>query len=325
MVNTVSASSSPITGAFGRKVVLGLAVGASMIWASNSESVVDFLFGFNDEPAAYYDPADFPLRASRHIGVDEWIDIPVPSGVKQPSGLTVRSGEVAIITDMAMVHKGNLRIDTPAMITETDSKLLLKKPLLFRQGHFEALSFGPTSDEMFAAGGGNTLYRLSSAGGDLKITDTWVLDLPHDGNSIPEIQGMAYRAETDTLFVGFSPEEDAGIKIAEYSSAGQFLGLMDLSLPGTDTDELSQILKRTNVTGLAIYGSHLIILSDRHSGLLWIDLVSSQITDIWTYGGVTDTSAIAMDDGKLFLMQDHEYFEAAPPLRVLDISSKFSG
>lgn len=285
MVNSVGASSSPITGAFGRKVVLGLAVGVSLLWATNSESVVDFLFGFNDEPAAYYDPADFPLRTSRHIGADEWTKIPAPSGVKQPSGLTVRSEEVAMITDMAMIHKGDLRIDAPAMITETESKLLLKRPLLFRQGHFEALSFGPTSDEMFAVGGGNTLFRLSSERGDLKVTDTYLLDLPQDGNSIPEIQGMAYRAETDTLFVGFSPVEDAGIKIAEYSSAGVFLRLMDLSLPGIGSNELLQILNRTNVTGLAIDGSRLVILSDRHSGLLWVDLISSQITDVWTYGG----------------------------------------
>ncbi len=315
---------SPLTNAFGRRVLLGFISCASVLWLTNSERVVDFAFGFGDDPAAFYDPSGFPLKSSRLVTLDDWDEVALPGHVKQPSGLSVRNGQIAIATDMSTVHQGLLRVAPPAGISLTAERLLLRRPLMFRQGYLEAVTFGETSDTVFAMGGGDQLYQMRTTGDRLDVITTSTLTLP-EGQGVVEIVGLTYRAETGTLLAAYSPQEDQGIAIAEYTPSGELLGEVALSLPDASRAELSQLLKRANVVGLAAEGERLVILSDRHSGLIWVDLRTGEITDVWTMAGVSTMSGIALDNETLFVLQDHEYYQPIPPLRMLSVPQASQG
>lgn len=319
MVSFAKGDGVPLINPFGRKVLLGFAMCAGILWASNSEAVVDFVFGFGDEPPEYYSPAGFPLDSQRTVALGEWDEIALPDEVKQPSGLSVRGNHVVISTDMSTVHWGQLGLGSSASLVVTQDTQMLRRPLLFRQGYLEATTQGEEPNVSYVMGGGNHLYRLIQNDDGVTISSKVTIAYPKGVTGTPEIVGMSYRRETDTLILGYSPANEQGIALAEYSTDGQFLRSITLTHPDIPEAQLDRLLENANVVGVAVSGNHLIVLSDKHSGLLWIDVNSGEIQDIWTMEGLSTVSGVALDDGKLYVLQDHEYYQPIPPLRVLSL------
>ncbi|MDO6729240.1 hypothetical protein Q4577_04365 [Marinovum sp. 2_MG-2023] len=303
-----------------RGLLSGAIAIAGLYLLLDAKPVVDVLFSFGDEPVEYYDPHGFPLGLDRVVSLSEWRALPLPAGVLQPSGLGVFGDEVLISTDMSSVHLGRVTPEA-SNVQEQDTTWLRGGPLALRQGYLEAASFGRSADELFVVGGNDQLFRLFRTDDAITLNARWRLEPQKGATAVPEVAGLAYRGGTDTLFAAFSPNDGQGVAISEYATDGKYLRRLNLHSPVHDAAVLGLLLNEANVAGMTVVGDQLVVLSDRSSVLLWFDIDTGRLTRVWGLEGLPTLSGIAHGDGKLFLAQDHEYYQETPPLRVLELAA----
>ena len=304
---------------FARRFLFTFAGVAGVFAVLSSERFVDFAFGFGDYPDSFYAPRDFPLEQDRIIALSEWGETPLPAHIKQSSGLDITNGYFAIATDKASVHWGQQGTNASAPLAPLAERTLLRRPLALRQGYLEALALGPTPQTVFAMGGSNQLHQITVTQSGLKTESVTTLQIPSSEGQAPEVVGLAYNKASDSLFVGYSRFDDSGVGVSEFSLSGEFIRALELTAPNMSQTETKERLANANVSGLTFVDQTLVILSDRHSSLIWANPTTGEIERVWGIDGLRDLSAISYDNGALYLMQDHEYYQETPPLRVLPL------
>lgn len=286
----------------------------------NSKRVNDILFAINDEPLSYYEHGEFPLSADRIVSLSEWTKLQMPQEVQQPSGVGVTDDQVVFATDMATTSLGSLDAIN-RMVTLESTQRLRRLPLLLRQGYLEAATFGATPDVIFIAGGNNQLFQVRVQNNrTLRIVSQVSLTWPNSQGGSPEIAGLAFYPVTGTLFATYAVDGEAGVQVAEFTAAGQFLKTLTLHSNTLSTLQFSTQMTYANAAGISVAGDNLLVLSDRHSSLMWFDIETGLLRETWGLKDLPYLSGVAYSNGRLFALQDHEYHQEVPPLRMLTLT-----
>lgn len=290
------------------------------IYALNSETVVDYVFQIGwDNPPEYFDYKNAPISVDRVVEANEWKELKMPLQIEQASGLSVSWNQFLFTTDKAEVVRAH-RDDNHQLIYDATLDIL-HLPLLLKQGHMEAATFWSNYNTAYAIGW-NALYTIDISDKQMSIVSERALSLSTQvPGELIEVQAMVYDTQWESIYVGYSPDDGEGIYIAEISTDGTFKRQVPVF---HDTHPQSTDLIRAFpwfiASGLSMHQGQLVVLSDQHSSLLWIDTQTGEIQELWWLAEQHDLTGFSIYDGMLYVTQDHEYYQDIPALRVLDIS-----
>lgn len=290
------------------------------IYAMNSETVVDYVFHIcGDNPPEYFNYNYAPIWVDRVVEVNEWKELKMPLQIEQASGLSVRAHSFLFTTDKAEVIQTTL--DESGNLEYNQTLDILNLPLLLKQGHMEAVSFWENTQIIYAIGW-NTLYTIDASHTEMKILSETLLLLPtQTPGELIEVQSMVYHPETEHIYIWYSPDDEEGVYIAEITIQGSLVRQVPVH-HGTDTQNegLLKALPWFIASWMSIHQGRWVVLSDQHSSLLWINIQTGEVEEIWWLADLHDMTSLSIYDWKIYMTQDHEYYQDIPALRVLDIS-----
>ena len=251
--------------------------------------VVDVLGG--GDAATDYDPTTGPLKLT---GTLEPIDtIQLPANIQQPSGIQHRGDTVYLSTDQAELFVGNA--DMTAWPQKTD---LIAGPLLLKQGSLEGIEF--FDDTLYAIGEFGAIRGWSRTGQGWHHAED--LALP------ASIADMEFSGMTQFDGRRLATTEDRPVIVDLITGDIHELDTTNLAKPDADLDALQ-------FSGIAHEAGNLYLLTEPHTSILVVDATDYTIKAVW---GITPGPAadLAIHDGKIYTVVDHNYLEEKPPIAV---------
>lgn len=267
----------------------------------NHKPFIDFVFEFGD-----VENQTFFMSEYSGITYNETLPaksaLPVPANLLQPSGISISDQGILIVADTSDVFwldfDGN----------EKTHLQLEQAPLLFRQGLYEGVTWVDQKTAAVIGNEGTTLTLLEINENGMHVAE--VLKLSHFDVPAVELQAIAYN-QSDNLFHTFYVGQDGAVYKVAINSNGLVLNTIkiDTSILGGGLFEILGA-SWSNDTLLALTNNNLIIAIE-----------NNVVKQVWALDYAADTSGAAMYAGSLYLVTDHEYYQAQPPIMIFDLPS----
>lgn len=267
----------------------------------NHKPFVDFVFGFGDvENQTLFMPEYSGITYNKSLPTKS--SLPVPADLLQPSGISISDQGILIVADTSDVfwldfdgnEKARLRLE--------------QGPLLLRQGLYEGVTWVDQNTAAVIGNEGTTLTLLEINEKEVRVAKT--LELSHVDVPAVELQSIAFN-QSDKLFHSFYVGQEGAVHKVTINSNGLVSNnkKIDTSILGGGLFEILGA-SWSNDTLLALTNNNLIIAIE-----------NNVVKQVWALDYAADTSGAAVYAGSLFLVTDHEYYQAQPPLMIFDLPS----
>jgi len=252
-----------------------------------------------------------PIEESAELQLVKQINL--PEGITQPSGIwSMDDGTWMLITDQAEMYS-----------LSADFQLLEKVAIEFEsincnQGCTEAIVGG--KDKFYALTDSGLIGHFAKSNGSYKLETEYQLEEKDaDGNPY-EYSALAHNPDSGEFYlITDQNDEDVTDELIILDSNFSLIEKHNI----TYKESVENSIYSYDAQGLVLVGDALLVLSEQFTKVLKLSL-EGEILEVYELDeeDVSHPSDIAVRDGQIYIIGDHENEDPVPPVSVFEIEAE---